>query len=89
MSCFDLAIETGRYNNTAREDRLCSFCGVVEDEQHAIFDCSAYDSIREQFEDLLEEHPTVNNFLNPTTKETATEVGKYLKLLEERRKELL
>ena len=89
LSCFDLAIETGRYNRIAREDRLCAFCDVVEDEHHAIFDCAAYVSIREQFEDLLEEHPTVNSFLNPTTKETATEVGKYLKLLEERRKELL
>ena len=89
LSCFDLAIESGRYNRIAREDRLCAFCDVVEDEHHAIFDCAAYVSIREQFEDLLEEHPTVNSFLNPTTKETATEVGKYLKLLEERRKELL
>ena len=89
LSCFELAIETGRYNRIPRDDRLCLFCDVVEDEHHAIFDCSAYNTIREQFKDLLEENTTVKDFLNPTTKETATEVGKYLKLLEERRKELL
>ena len=89
LSCFELAIETGRYNGTARDERLCVFCDIVEDEHHAIFVCSAYNTIREQFKNILEEHPTVKDFLNPTTKETATEVGKYLKLIEDRRKELL
>ena len=49
MSCFDLAIEAGRYEGIAREERLCAFCNVIEDEHHAIFDCRAYDSIRNNF----------------------------------------
>ena len=82
LSCFDLAIETGRYNGTAREDRLCSFCDVIEDEHHAIFQCAAYRTIREEFKNLLQENPTVNKILNTTTKEMAEKVGKYLKLIE-------
>ena len=89
LSCFDLAIETGRYNGTAREDRLCSFCDVIEDEHHAIFQCTAYDTIREEFKNLLQENPTVKKILNPTNKEMAEKVGKYLKLIENRRKELI
>ena len=36
-----LAIVTGRYNNTPREDRKCSSChlNVVGDEYHLIFEC--------------------------------------------------
>ena len=89
LSCFDLAIETGRYSGIAREDRLCSFCNVVEDEHHAIFQCRAYDNIREEYKDLLQENPTVKKVLNPTNKEMAEKVGKYLKLIENRRKELI
>ena len=62
---------------------------MIEDEHHAIFDCTAYDTIREEFKDLLLENPTVNDILNPTTKEMATEVGKYLKQIEDRREQLL
>ena len=89
LSCFDLAIETGRYHGTARENRLCVFCDVLEDEHHAIFDCSAYVSIREQYEDLLRDNPSVNEILNPKSKEMATSVGTYLKLIEAERKSLL
>ena len=89
LSCFDLAVETGRYHGTAREDRLCLFCNTIEDEHHALFDCSAYESIREQYSVLLQENPTVNDILNPRNKEMATSVGTYLKLIERERKSLL
>ena len=89
LSCFDLAIETGRYHGIARQDRLCVFCDVLEDEHHAIFDCTAYVSIREQYQDLLQDNPSVNEILNPKSKEMATSVGTYLKLIEAERKSLL
>ena len=85
LSCFDLRIETGRYNGTPREERLCSLCEVVEDEQHVFFSCRAYNSIRTQFETLLAENPTPRHLLNPTSKEMAEEVGLFLKLIEDQR----
>ena len=35
----NLKIETGRWANIPREERLCSSCHVLEDERHIIFDC--------------------------------------------------
>ena len=35
-----LKIETGRWNRTPRESRLCDICGVVEDEVHVIYSCT-------------------------------------------------
>ena len=89
LSCYDLAIETGRYEGTAREERLCLFCDVVEDEHHAIFDCKAYDTIRTEYQDMLREFPTVKDILNPKTKEMANDVGRFLKLIEAERKLLI
>ncbi len=43
-----LHIETGQYNNTALENRLCEFCekNVIEDKKHFIFSCSYYNNLR-------------------------------------------
>ena len=49
LSCFDLAIETGRYKNIPRENRLCTICHVVGDGYHAIFVCHLYRSISYHF----------------------------------------
>ena len=89
MSCLDLAIETGRYEGLAREDRLCVFCDAVEDEKHAIFDCRAYCTIRNNYKKMLEENSSVTLILNPKSTEMANSVGMYLKLLEEERKSLI
>ena len=89
LSCFELAIETGRYHGTPREERLCMFCDVVEDEHHAIFDCKAYDVIRREHQELLHQNPTVKHILNPKTKDLANDVGRYLKLIEDERKSLV
>ena len=44
LGILPLHIETGRYNQTAVEDRLCNICNSneVEDEAHFLFNCSAY-----------------------------------------------
>ena len=89
MSCYESAIETGRYEGLDREERLCAFCNVIEDEEHAIFNCRAYDTIRINFGALLERHTTVKQILNPADKETAEKVGLLLKLIEAERKSLL
>ena len=88
LSCFDLKIETGRYDGTPRDRRLCTICDVVEDEEHVLFVCRVYSSIRTQFHTLLQKHTTTRDLLNPTNKEAAEEVGLYLKLIEERREEI-
>ena len=43
-----LKIETGRYNSTALEERICEFCqiGEVEDELHFVCKCTLYDNLR-------------------------------------------
>ena len=61
----------------------------MEDEHHAIFDCKAYDFIRNDFRELLDENPTVKQILNPGSKEMAEDVGKLLKHIEDTRKSLL
>ena len=89
MSCFDLAIETGRYERTQHDERVCLFCGVIEDEQHVIYHCQAYNTIRNDYRDLLEKCPTVKEILNPQNRETAEEVGMLLKLIEKKRHSLI
>ena len=89
MSCINLAIETGRYEGKVYEERLCMFCDIVEDEHHAIFICKAYTRIRNNYKNLLEENPSVNQMLNPKSKEMAINVGMFLKLIEAERESLL
>jgi hypothetical protein len=52
-----LAIETGRWSRAVipRQRRTCSKCSqtVVEDELHLLFECPAYERIREKFENVL------------------------------------
>ena len=50
ISNHKLLIETGRYNNISRSDRLCTICGHnVEDETHFQFHCPRYSySIRDK-----------------------------------------
>ena len=88
LSCFDLQVETGRYRGIPREERVCPICNVLEDEEHVIFNCRAYDTIRTQFADLLEENATVKDILNPQRKDDAEKVGLMLKLIEEKRNDI-
>ena len=88
LSCFDLQVETGRYRGIPRDERVCPICNVLEDEEHVIFNCRAYDTIRTQFADLLEENATVKDILNPQRKDDAEKVGLMLKLIEEKRNDI-
>ena len=60
-----LHVETGRYNNTKLEDRLCQIChqNVIEDENHFLFDCTAYDAPRNIWiENIYKECPHFHYF---------------------------
>ena len=90
LSSHDLKIETGRRSGISRENRYCNFCDdCIEDESHVIFRCRAYEGQRNRFTSLLAENPDIKSLLNPQTKETATEVGKLLKAIEQLRNEIL
>ena len=41
-----LKVETGRYRNIPREQRLCTSCNVVEDEVHFLVKCERYTESR-------------------------------------------
>ena len=50
-SIHKLRIETGRYDNLPRDERLCNLCNCnrIEDETHFLLDCSSFSSIRDMF----------------------------------------
>ena len=50
IGAYQLRIETGRWNEEDRGDRLCLKCmnGDVEDELHFLFECNAYDVPRRE-----------------------------------------
>ena len=49
LGILPLHIETGRFNNIDRDERLCKICnnGEIEDELHFLFNCSTYEAERE------------------------------------------
>jgi hypothetical protein len=62
LGAHDLRVATGRWERVdgrelPRQQRLCSACtaGQVEDEFHMVFECDAYDVVREHFWHLFEE----------------------------------
>ncbi len=50
-----IRLETGRYSNEKREDRLCKICngGVVEDQCHFVLHCPAYIEKRGRFDEII------------------------------------
>ena len=50
-------IETGRYNQTPRNDRFCHDCnsGIIEDEFHFLFHCPKYSFPREKFYNQIQQ----------------------------------
>lgn len=51
LSSHNLAIETGRWNGTPREERLCA-CGCVQTETHILCQCILSSHIREQYTNI-------------------------------------
>ncbi|KAF6261524.1 hypothetical protein COO60DRAFT_1500794 [Scenedesmus sp. NREL 46B-D3] len=60
LGAHDLRVATGRWERAGnsllpRHQRLCTRCaaGQVEDEFHVVFECDAYELVRERFWCLL------------------------------------
>jgi hypothetical protein len=84
LSSSDLKIETGRYENTPREERICPHClyHIVEDEYHFLFTCPKYYELRRTYlKPFFCRWPTMRKFellMNSKNKKELTNLSKYL-----------
>ena len=90
LSSIDINIETGRYKHIPRHDRICNCCtsNEIEDENHVIFECSAYNEIRVSY-DILTCYSSVKSVLNPKSNVEACNVAAYLLDIEKTREKHL
>ena len=99
VSVTSLEIETGRYNKTPCEERLCKNCGAIEDEAHFILKCKVNQNLRESlFNNIELDNEIFLNFsdeqklvylLNPASVQHVRVIGFYLKRSLELRTEVL
>ena len=76
ISSHKLRIETGRYVNIPRDERLCSLCNCnrIEDKIHFLLECPSFSSIRETLFSKLEpkipfirlQSPLLSHLINST-----------------------
>ena len=68
-----LEIETGRYSRPVvqRVNRVCSICNILEDEDHVVFVCSAYQTVRNKFHRVLSTNSDIINLKRKFIIETA------------------
>ena len=72
LRCSDhaLEVEKGRHKGTTRTERICAVCGngQIEDEEHFLFKCNMYNSLKEKFKiDQLKILPDFFNYINHDT----------------------
>eukprot|EP00775_Hariotina_reticulata_P004702 gene4702-biopygen6454 len=55
LSAHALHVVTGRWQRTPRQERLCEYCAQckIEDEYHLLFECDAYNPVRQWFAPLF------------------------------------
>ena len=69
-SNFNLAVETGRYENVNYSERFCLYCmsrgiSVTEDEWHVFYVCECYVDIRNEYiAKYLTKYHSINNFVS-------------------------
>ena len=58
ISNHKLMIETGRYNQTSRNNRFCPICssGIIGDEVHFLFHCPKYSIPRKKFYNQIQQN---------------------------------
>ena len=66
LSNHKLKIETGKYSRPVvqRVNRVCSICNILEDEDHVVFVCPAYQTVRTKFHRLLSTNSDIQSILN-------------------------
>lgn len=79
LSSHDLNIEIGRHKHIPRENRFCPNClNSIEDEEHVIYHCPIYNTIRSKYATHLEKYSDVKSIFNPVNKEDAIVLGNLL-----------
>ena len=64
-----LEIETGRYKNIPRENRLCKICNEIDDERHFFLSCKQNLALRKQlFLKIDNKNPMFSMDLSPKLK---------------------
>ena len=98
-SSHNLLIETGRWNNIQRDQRICKNCTMdkIEDENHFLFECKMYTHDREELYNFIKLKLNRDFPTSPSHKENGQEIfdsgdlsvlnalGKYIKNAFERR----
>ena len=85
-SSHNLFIETGRYDNTPRQEKICKSCNMkqIEDEYHFLLVCPNYRELRMKFFKPYFCHwPTINKFealLSATSKKVICNLSKFIDL---------
>ena len=65
VSSLDLEIQTGSFNNTPREERLCKLCkNGIEDEYHLLLKCPIYIMLNYEFNICLENMLLIRMYIN-------------------------
>ena len=90
LSNHRLRIETGRYEvpSLAQHLRLCFHCATLEDENHAIFICPLYETIRTIYIQYLNNYPSIEKVFNPSNMQDAICLGNFLMEIESCRRDL-
>ena len=72
----NLGIEVALWNQNQPNIKACKVCkeGLVEDEYHLLFTCSAYSAIRESYDDILRG----GDDLSVTLKRTPRRLSSYV-----------
>jgi hypothetical protein len=84
LSSHSLEIETGRYDNIPREERICKHCNMntVETEYHFLLVCPKYSNLRKKyFKHYFCRWPTVQKFetvMNTKSKKQQNNLAKFL-----------
>ena len=76
-----LIIETGRYriHKIPYNERFCLLCySSVENEHHALFECTLYEDIRMKYNSLLDKYSWSDDILNPNCVSDAEMLGSLL-----------
>ena len=62
--------------------RKCPICNEIEDEEHILFSCVIFNSVRNNFISLVRSKYSCKLLLNPCTEGDVISVGKYLTEIE-------
>lgn len=95
LSSHDLAIESGRYENLNRNERICKYCNgnFIETEYHFLLVCTHYRELRQQYMKPYYGHwPTLNKFdelMSKRSKKNVLNIAKFIYFASVKRKNSL